>query len=91
MILLKPHQLEGKITLTQAQRAKKRAELYRKQSGQCADGCQKPMIEMQGYMDSATLEHIIPEPAGCKKRDNDDNLCVTRWECNMRKGSRRSL
>lgn len=90
-MLLKPHQLEGKVTLTPKQRAQKRWELFEKQCGICACGCGRPMCWLQGEMETATLEHIIPEPAGCPKRDNDDNLCVTRYECNMRKGSRRGL
>ncbi len=88
-MFLKPSQLEGKITLTPRQRAKKRLELFGKQGGICACGCGKIMSWSQGSMDTATLEHIVPEPAGCPKRDNDDNLCVTRWECNVKKGSKR--
>jgi HNH endonuclease len=47
------------------------------------------MILELGYFGSATLDHIRPEPAGCKKRDNDDNLRAVRYDCNSDKGSKR--
>ena len=88
-MLLKPHQLEQKITLTMEQRAEKRKQLFYKQGGLCACGCGRRMILDSGYFGSATLDHIAPEPAGCKKRDNDDNLRAVRYDCNAVKGSRR--
>lgn len=88
-MLLKPSQIEGKITLTLKERAAKRKQLYYAQGGICACGCGRPMLLDAGYFGSATLDHITPEPAGCPKRDNDDNLRAIRWECNSKKGSRR--
>lgn len=90
-MFLKPSQIEGKITLTPKERAQKRFDLFVQQKGICADGCGKPMLLSLGSFDSATLDHIRPEPKGCPKRDNNDNLRVIRWECNMKKGSRRDL
>jgi hypothetical protein len=88
--LLKPNQLEGKTTLTPKQRAEKRKELFKKQRGICACGCGQQMSDDHGYFSSATLEHVIPEPMGCKKNDNDSNLAAFRWDCNVNKGSRRT-
>lgn len=85
----KPSQLEGLITLTTKQRAEKRKALFVKQNGICACGCGKPMSEEYGRMDSCTLEHIEPQPAGHAKNDRDDNLCATRWDHNVAKGSKR--
>lgn len=85
----KPGQREGLITLTTKQRAEKRKALYLKQCGICACGCGKRMSEEYGRMDSCTLEHITPQPAGHAKNDRDDNLEATRWDHNISKGSRR--
>lgn len=85
----KPAELEGIVTLTPAQRAHKRTELYHKQRGICACGCGRRMSWEQDRMDTATLDHIQPQPMGHAKNDNDTNLRVIRWECNSRKGSRR--
>lgn len=86
--LLKPNQIEGKITLTPKQRAVKRRELFLAQRGICACGCGQRMIWELGYFASATLDHKKVEPMGCKKRDNDDNLRCLRYDCNAAKGSK---
>lgn len=88
MILLKPFQQENRITLTERQRAKKRRELYNSQFGICAE-CGQTMIWEPGFMNSASLDHITPQPAGCKKDDRDKNLRVICWADNAKKGSRR--
>lgn len=90
----KPGQLEGIVTLTQAQRANKRQELYHRQCGMCAcgpdsKGCGRKMSRTVGEMDSAELDHITPQPAGCKKQDADFNLRCVRRDCNSKKGSQR--
>lgn len=88
MILLKPNQIEGKVTLTPKQRARKRLKLYRDQGARCA-ACGKYMYWDSGWANSATLDHIKPQPAGCAKDDRDENLRVVCWGCNSEKGSRR--
>lgn len=40
-------------------------------------------------MNSATLDHIKPQPAGCFKDDRDENLRIICWADNARKGSKR--
>jgi len=86
--LLKPYQLEGRITLSPRERAKKRVQFYYAQRGLCAD-CSKGMSLQPDRMDSCTLDHIVPQPAGCKKDDRDDNLRAVCFECNAKKGSKR--
>lgn len=86
----KPKDVEGKETLTSAERRKKKIELFREQSGLCANPkCFRAMTLEPGYFYSAELDHIEPEPAGCAKRDNDDNLQLLCHECNREKGSKR--
>ena len=84
----KPSQKEGKITLTPRQRRIKRDVLYTEQMGLCAE-CRCHMTLLPFHLNSAELDHIKPQPAGCKKDDNDDNLQVLCHDCNFRKGSRR--
>lgn len=88
MILLKPNQIEGKVTLSPKQRAAKRLKLYREQGMLCAE-CGQFMVWQQGFFNTATLDHVKPEPAGCAKNDADDNLRVICWIENVEKGSRR--
>lgn len=83
----KPWQLEGIVTLTPAQRAKYRRELFDLQCGICACGCGEPMCWEQGRMDTCTLDHEVIRPAGCAKQDKYLRAC--RWDCNMRRGSKR--
>lgn len=85
----KPSEIEGIVTLTPKQKAVKRRCLFDLQCGVCACGCGRPMSWSVGQMDSATLEHITPRPAGCKKQDADFNLQCFRFDCNSNKGSRR--
>ena len=84
----KPSEAEGKITLTPRQRRAKRDALYREQKGLCAS-CKCHMTLMPFHLNSAELDHIKPQPAGCKKDDRDENLQVLCAACNGRKGSRR--
>lgn len=86
--LLKPQQISGKITLTPKQRARKRLKLYRDQGARCAE-CGGWMIWESGFMNSATLDHITPQPAGCAKDDRDENLRLICWKDNYEKGSKR--
>jgi len=88
-MILKPWQLEGSETKTPAQKRAKKLELFKKQRGICACGCNRPMTLEGGRMDTATLEHITPNKMGCRKNDADKNLAVTRWDCNQKKGSQR--
>lgn len=87
-MLLKPHQKEGRITLTAKQRADKREELFIAQSGICLE-CNEGMTDIPGFMNSVTLDHKTPQPAGCKKDDRDENLRAICWRCNSIKGSKR--
>lgn len=88
-MLLKPHQQEGRITLTERQRREKREELFVAQCGMCLQ-CHIHMTDIAGFMNSATLDHITPQPAGCSKDDRDENLRVICWACNAKKGSQRT-
>jgi 5-methylcytosine-specific restriction endonuclease McrA len=56
----------------------------REQQGVCAL-CHEPMTD---YRD-VELDHIIPQPAGCKKDSHLDNLQAVHHACNMAKGSQR--
>lgn len=84
----KPSEAEGKITLSPAQRVEKRRELFNAQGGICAE-CGRAMVWEMGFMNSCTLDHIVPQPAGAKKRDNPDNLRAICWSDNFVKGSKR--
>ena len=86
--LRKPKDREGKITLSPSQRRAKRDTLYVSQGERCAScGCQ--MTLKPYHFNSAELDHIKPQPAGCAKRDNEDNLQVLCNQCNSKKGSKR--
>ena len=80
----------GKITLTPAQRKKKREQLFHEQHGRCYF-CGKRMTLEPFLMNSATLEHLVPEKMGQKKNDADSNLACSCLACNVRKGSRRDF
>ena len=84
----KPSEREGKIVLTKAQERKKLDELCAKQNNCCAR-CGIIMVRGVDSLNTATLDHIKPEPAGCKKRGNDSNLEALCWLCNTQKGSKR--
>ena len=84
----KPSEIEDKITLTPKQRAAKLQELCARQNWRCAN-CKREMRMQWGWLDSAELDHRKPEPMGCKKRDNDDNLQALCATCNGIKGSKR--
>ena len=84
----KPHQKEHKITLSQAERRKRLDELCEKQHMRCA-GCGNRMTREPFRMNSAELDHIKPEPAGCKKNDNPENHQALCHKCNYLKGSKR--
>jgi 5-methylcytosine-specific restriction endonuclease McrA len=77
-----------KVTLSMEERGRKRTELFHRQHGRCA-ACGRWMSLEPGRMDSATLDHVAPEPMGCAKNDGDDNLRVVCWKCNYEKGSKR--
>lgn len=85
----KPCEVEDIVTLTTAQRAHKRQELFHKQRGKCAE-CGRQMSQEYDRMDSCTLGHIVIQPMGHKKNDSDSNLQAECWTCNVKKGSRRS-
>lgn len=84
----KPREIEQKIELTPKQRRAKKFELCRKQKWRCAN-CNCIVIMDWGYWNSCELDHIVPEPAGCKKNDADSNLQVLCRKCNSEKGSKR--
>ena len=84
----KPRDREGKLTLTPVARRQKRLELYCTQGKRCAEcGCW--MTLTPDCMNTATLDHKRPQPAGCAKDDRDENLQCLCWKCNTEKGSRR--
>lgn len=83
-----PKPSAGKVTLTPAQRKVKREKLFREQKGRCCY-CECRMTLEPFLMNSCTLEHIVPEPAGCAKNDADSNLKAACFACNANKGSKR--
>lgn len=85
----KPIHKEQRETKTPAERRAKKIELFYKQGKRCAE-CDCWMTLTQGFMNSAELDHITPQPAGCSKDDSDKNLQVLCHRCNCCiKGSRR--
>jgi len=66
--LRKPSAKEGKISLNPRQRRAKRDALYSRQGGRCAI-CSCYMTPKPYHLNSAELDHVKPEPAGCQKRD----------------------
>ena len=85
----KPADREGKITLSPGARRKLLDKLCAKQKNRCAR-CRCEMTRITGELNTATLGHDRPEPMGCKKRDNPDNLNkAICWRCNMVQGSKR--
>lgn len=87
----KPHELEGIVTLTEAEKREKRKELFREQRGRCACGCGRSMTMDLDVMATATIDHYTPNKMGCRKQDAEFNLRLIRWDCNSEKGSKRIL
>jgi 5-methylcytosine-specific restriction endonuclease McrA len=84
----KPAAAEGKLTLSPAQRKLRLDALCRAQGGLCAI-CGRRMTREYGYLRTATLDHIKPQPAGCAKDDRPENHQAVCFECNAKKGSQR--
>ena len=76
----------GKVTLTMAQRKVKLDTLCLEQHMACAI-CGRRMTREPDCFNTAIVDHITPEPRGCKKNDNDENLQAACWSCNTKKGS----
>lgn len=87
-MILKPWQAEGRVRLTKAQERKERDRLYREQNGLCAE-CGRFMLKGPGFRTSVTLDHKVPQPAGCFKDGRPENLRAVCWDCNAKKGSKR--
>lgn len=88
-MIQKPYQAEGRVFLTKAQERKERQRLYREQKELCAE-CERWMTEVQGHPNTVTLDHIEPQPAGCKKDGRRSNLRAVCFQCNYEKGSKRT-
>jgi hypothetical protein len=87
--LRKPKDREGKITLSVRERNALLNALCERQDDFCAV-CGKWMTRKPYHMNTATLGHDKPEPMGCAKRDNTDNLNkAICWQCNVNQGSKR--
>jgi len=87
--LRKPSIIEGKETMTPRQR-KALLDKHCESQGMLCVTCTKPMTRKPYHMNTATLGHDKPEPMGCKKRDNPDNILGAQcWTCNTNRGSRR--
>jgi len=85
----KPSEIEGKITLSPAKRRKLLDELCEKQKMKCCT-CPAIMTREPGRMNTAELGHKNPQPMGCKKRDNLDNILGAQCHrCNFERGSKR--
>jgi 5-methylcytosine-specific restriction endonuclease McrA len=85
----KPHQLEGHEHLSPKEKRKVLRQLFHEQGGICGCGCNRSMMLLSDYFESATLDHIKPQPMGHAKNDARSNLRAVRWDCNGKKGSRR--
>lgn len=84
--LLKPKDLEGRITLSKKAKKARLLALYASQGGRCyLCGCQMSLLPGELY--SAVLEHIQPGKMGGCKDDSDSNTKASCWKCNSRKGS----
>jgi 5-methylcytosine-specific restriction endonuclease McrA len=85
----KPNDMEGKVTLTPDERRLRKLELLNVQHMKCAT-CGTRLTLKPGFFNSAELDHIKPQPAGCAKDDRDENLQVLCWKCNAEKSSKRN-
>ena len=85
----KPRHKEGIVTLSQKEKTRLRRLFYAKQKAICGCGCGRFMTLVLGEINTAELEHHIPNKMGCVKNDAPSNLfSVWRSDCNARKGSR---
>lgn len=85
----KPRDKEGRVTLSAKERRALLDEFCAKQNMRCVT-CNCRMTREPDQMNTASLGHKDPQPAGCRKRDNPDNIigaqCI---RCNFIRGSRR--
>jgi hypothetical protein len=87
--LPKPAEREGRETLTASQRRECKLKHFRKQKGKCCS-CGRPMTLEPGWLNTATLGHRNPQPAGCSKDDRPENILGCQcFLCNAKQGSKR--
>ena len=85
----KPSEREGKQTLSPKQRKALLDAHCEKQGMRCIT-CSQPMTRKPYHMNTATLGHRNPQPAGCKKDDRPANILGAQcWKCNYEQGSKR--
>lgn len=85
----KPHEVDKIETKTPKEKLSHRVFLYALQNGICACGCGRKMSLALDLMSTCTLDHIMPNKAGCRKQDANWNLRALRFDCNAKKGSKR--
>ncbi len=85
----KPSVREGRVSLSPKQRKALLDRFCAKQAMLCVT-CNCRMTREVGVMNTATLGHRNPQPAGCKKDDRPENLLGAQcWSCNTKRGSKR--
>jgi len=85
----KPKDVEHKLTLSPDARRKKLDKFCEAQKMRCVT-CQCRMTREPYRLNTATLGHRNPQPAGCAKDDSDDNLLGAQcFKCNAERGSKR--
>lgn len=75
----------GKVVLTPAQNTKMRKKLWAEREHVC-HLCGSPIV----YFEDMELDHIVQEPAGCKKNSIESNVGLSHIICNRSKGSKRA-
>jgi hypothetical protein len=90
MAFQKPRHREKVVTLSQKEKTQLRREFFVKQAAICGCGCGRLMTLELGQINTAELEHHVPNKMGCVKNDAPENLYeVWRSDCNAKKGSKR--
>jgi 5-methylcytosine-specific restriction endonuclease McrA len=87
-MILKPWQLEGRVTLTPKE---KREQLDRKcgEQGNRCFYCHCTLTREPDHFNTADREHVVPGKMGGCKSDADSNIVAACRSCNSAKGSKR--
>ena len=87
-MILKPWQLEGRVTLTQQEKREQLDRKCRDQKMRCFY-CHCPMTREPDRFNTADREHVVPGKMGGCKDDSEENVVVSCRKCNSEKGSKR--
>ena len=87
-MILKPWQLEGRVTLTQQEKREQLDRKCREQGNRCFY-CHCTMTREPDRFNTADREHVVPGKMGGCKDDSEDNVVAACRKCNSSKGSKR--